>query len=325
LLRIEGPVFGGSFDDAGDVDADGYPDVVAGYPAEHGSAFVFSGYDGHTVHRFDGETGWDGFGTAVCGVGDVDEDGHADVAVSAPRTLDFLADKRRPGYVRVFSGRTGEVLREVRANTAGIDFGALVDSGAECSKSLVVTTREYGRPSRASVFALPSGTERFTVESEDTIWSCRAAGDFNGDDVPDFLLGLPHPPRLQGLSGCAGEVVHSIPGGPGSMAMCFSPTGDVDGDGRDDILYVGSDGVVVASGASGTELRRVEPVEGMDATDVDGGPDLDGDGVSDFLVVWNRYGHRGERDPELWRAGFVRVYSGADGRRILEISRDSLD
>jgi hypothetical protein len=100
---------------AGDVDADGVPDLVLVAPGadadgiDTGAAEVRSGADGALLLRIAG--GAPGtFLSAACGAGDVDGDGHADVAVGEP-SLDTAGGGSEAGRVRVVSGRTGAVLR----------------------------------------------------------------------------------------------------------------------------------------------------------------------------------------------------------------------
>ena len=107
--------FGRSIDSAGDVDADGVPDVLVGAPTNtDGGGFagipetqeplyarVYSGADGSPLYTYRGEFEHDRFGFDVAGIGDVDADGYDDLAVAAP--LDDHVGVNS-GRVRVLGG-----------------------------------------------------------------------------------------------------------------------------------------------------------------------------------------------------------------------------
>src|SRR5262249_7538477 len=112
LLTLEGTQTNGRMGtavaDAGDIDHDGFPDILCGAPlegltgrAECGAIHIFSGRDGHEMFHIYGETAGDQFGTGVTGIGDADGDGTPDIAVGAP-FYDSSGDDS--GLVYVFSG-----------------------------------------------------------------------------------------------------------------------------------------------------------------------------------------------------------------------------
>lgn len=82
-----GPSYGSSVGCAGDVNRDGYADVVVGDPG-NGVAFLhYGGPPGATLlppERFGPESGL--FGASVDGAGDVDNDGYDDIICGAPRS-----------------------------------------------------------------------------------------------------------------------------------------------------------------------------------------------------------------------------------------------
>jgi uncharacterized protein YciU (UPF0263 family) len=107
-----GDLFGASVSGSGDVNNDGFADVIVGAEGDDnkatdsGSARVFSGKDGSILHTFNGDRTYDGLGTSVSGAGDINNDGFADVIVGASRDDNNGVDS---GSARVFSGKDGIV------------------------------------------------------------------------------------------------------------------------------------------------------------------------------------------------------------------------
>jgi hypothetical protein len=103
--------FGFSLDSAGDVDGNGYPDLIVGAPGyddgkvNSGAAFLFyntpSGLPADAAWMLTGNQDGARFGTAVAGIGDADQDGFADAGVGAPY---FTDDQQAEGFVWVYRG-----------------------------------------------------------------------------------------------------------------------------------------------------------------------------------------------------------------------------
>jgi len=93
---------------AGDVDGDGFADLIVGEKffrndmgVEVGKADVFSGFDGSTLFTFVGEKFLDLLGFSVSGAGDVNDDGFADFIIGIP--VHTAVDDKRPGSAIVIS------------------------------------------------------------------------------------------------------------------------------------------------------------------------------------------------------------------------------
>jgi hypothetical protein len=117
-----GDRLGTSVSEAGDVNDDGYGDVIVGARnndaggSNAGRAYVYSGQTGGLLWTFTGEGSSNYFGHAVSGAGDVDDDGYDDLIVSAPSNDAGGTDA---GRAYVYSGQTGSRLVRFTGGAAG--------------------------------------------------------------------------------------------------------------------------------------------------------------------------------------------------------------
>ena len=300
-----GAVLGTGLEAAGDVDGDGIPDVAAGAPGIN-AVLVLSGKDGRELLRLRGDSADVNLGSSAAGVGDVDGDGRPDIAGGAPGSN---AAGAGAGRVYLFSGRDGRRIMALDGERPGDGFGSTVGGagGTTIVGAALAGPRQTGR-----VYVY-RGRERrpvFVEESDETGVALGGmfvslVGDVDGDGVTDiYATDFPNAAKGQATgrayvySGKTGAVALTLTGeGAGEgFGIGAGRAGDLDGDGRAD-LVVGSwqyggaawsgGRVRVHSGKDGRVLQTITgrvPGEtlGFDAVGVG---DIDGDGITDFLVT----------------------------------------
>jgi hypothetical protein len=314
---------------AGDVNADGIPDVIAGAPGTN-KVYVYSGKDGKLLLTLSpGTNANEGFGRSASGVGDQNGDGHADVMVGAPGSN---ANGQGAGRAHVFSGKNGALLLTLAGEKAGAAMGSIVAGFKDKQHAFLLAGAPGAGPTgrgRVYVYAGLSDKPKFIIEADETGAALGAMftsviGDVNGDKVPDvYAADFPNAAkgpatgRVYIHSGADGRRLYTFTGeGPGDgFGIGSADVGDVNKDGFADLLIgawqhagAASSGgkVYLYSGKDGSLLRAITckvPGEtfGFDAT---GAGDVDGDGVIDFLLTSTWSGIKG------FRSGRMFVISG---------------
>lgn len=296
---------GMSVDACGDVDHDDVDDVILGVTSAGGggTVYVVSSRTGALLHQLT-NTSVGYFGAKVVGLGEVDGDGRMDFGIVASGLAPLL-----PSEVRVISGGTGLDLMDLLSAPDGSDLAAVGDVNADAYSDVFV----YSQGStligpRAIHYGLTLATGRVIQDPGPGgglfAWSLAAAGDVDGDHVPDLLIGEPlfdgvanDCGRVVVVSGANGSVLRTIEGSIANEQLGdrgrLDGAGDVDGDGRADLVLgrpdaAGGAGVVeVWSGRTGQLLFSVA---GDTPTDrfglaVSGAGDVNYDELGDVVVA----------------------------------------
>lgn len=340
--------FGTSLNGAGDVNGDGYGDIIVGAPYFSEGATYYKGramlyLGGPTLNEtpdlvFNGSTNYEYFGMSVASAGDVNGDGYGDIIIGgpgySPGTTYYI------GHAQIFFGGnpmdtapdiniTGWAMYDYMGsavsgagdvNGDGFDdviIGASYNStgGSYSGKGYVY----FGNGSMDNDNT-PDLILYHTALYEYYGDSVSGIGDVNGDGYDDFAVGAYANRSSTGMveiffGGASPDGMPDLTvfgSGASYFGASVSGAGDVNADGFEDVIigaYGGNGAAYIYYG--GAPMNGVADVTLQDGkaseyfgASVDGGGDVDSDGYDD-VVVGSPYSSAGAS-----YAGMVYIYFG---------------
>jgi hypothetical protein len=364
-----GAYFGLPVATAGDVNGDGYSDVIVGAylydsgQTDEGRAYVYlggpSGPGATPVWTAESDQAEAWFGVSVATAGDVNGDGYSDVIVSASQYDNGQTDEGRAYvYLGGPSGPAATPVWTAESDQADAYFGVSAATAGDVNgdgySDVIVGAYAYdnGEANEGRAFVYlggasgPAATPVWTAESDQAGawfgWSVATAGDANGDGYSDVIVGAASYDNGQTnegrasvyLGGASGPAASPVWTAESDQAEAYfgasvATAGDVNGDGYSDVivgavLYDNGQSdegraFVYLGGSSGPAATPVWTAESDQAgayfgRSVAAAGDVNGDGYSDVIVGAPHY------DTGAWDEGLAYVYlggpSGPDGSPV---------
>jgi len=346
--NLDGIEFGVSVASAGDVNGDGYSDVIVGasgfVPTSStaigpGHAYVYlgsaSGLAAGPIWTTSGDQEGSRFGDSVASAGDVNGDGYSDVIVGAPMASDGEAQEGRARlYLGSPAGPAASPSWTAESDFAGAFFGRSVASAGDVNRDgysdVIIGAYGYNNE-RGQVYLYlgsPSGLAAAPIWTQGNAsggadwfgWSVATAGDVNGDGYSDIIIGAPyyltdHGSAYVYLGSPSGVPVLSwikVGNLPEFLGSPVGTAGDVNGDGYADVVVCGYvvTAYVYLGSATGLATTAIWNTSGGDALATAG--DVNGDGYSD-IVLSSAYGG-------TFNGGTALVYYGNAGTGGLSLN-----
>jgi hypothetical protein len=341
--------FGRSTSSAGDVNGDGFDDLIVGAPyfdngqSDEGAVFVFAGsQSGPSIFPswlIEGNQPYAQFGWSVSSAGDVNGDGYADVIVGADQ---YSGSQGRSGAAFLHLGSPSGVLDTpswgVLSDQNGADLGSTVvgagDVNGDGYSDVLVGAPGYDIPGNpdenwgrlylyyggpTGLTSMPAWVKDGSRLADNFGYAAASVGDANGDGFADILVGsIGYDPcrvlLYQGSpSGLASSPQWTFQSDQANTGLGVSSAGDLNGDGFSDVaigLYNYTASIVsqgrtylIYGSPTGLEAHPAWVSDGLTeegyfGLDTTSGGDVNGDGYGDLLIGAKTY---------------FNVYNGNDG------------
>lgn len=310
---------------AGDINNDGYADVLIGAPANdtpYVSSLAYIYYGGNTgidFTHYDSLTGY--YGTtrySLASAGDVNGDGYDDIIV---RGYSAASVSIYYGGADGISNKTPKTV--IFGNSTKDKFGSAVASAGDINNDgyadILVSALGVNvlgnSSSQGAVYLYLGASEAINTVSDTTIYgswydahlgtSVASAGDVNGDGYDDVIMGegwgTGHAYLFYGGQSGLNAVTDTMQWRTGDkFGNSVAPAGDLDGDGFNDILIGAPEyslsgainGAVHSfyGSSDGINFNKGDSLFGLDRYDdygisIAGSADFDNDGRLDILVA----------------------------------------
>jgi hypothetical protein len=259
LARLAGPSrdswFGASASALGDLDGDGISDFSVGAPragsAGEGVLYLYSGASRTLLRSITGFSPNSSFGWCSAGLGDINGDGHGDIAVGAPN--DGVS-----GRVHVLTGPTFTVRYSLDGPGSLSNYGQALQPLGDLNGDQIVdfavaayNASPSGLYQAGQVFVV-SGAQGLTLRSHrgnspgESFGHGLASADVDGDGMQDVITGAPRADsqsaqdvgRTQIYSGRSGLLLSSAEGSAPNQQLGWTVGAgpDIDADGWMDYL-----------------------------------------------------------------------------------------
>lgn len=320
-----GSYFSYSLASCGDINGDGFSDIIVGAPflapSSTGAVYIYHGSpDGLSntpVNTYNGTNSNDFFGLVVSSAGDVNGDGYSDVIVTAEKPLSG------PGIVYIYLGSSSGLSLSPSATLTGFFSGDGFGYSASCAGDVngdgysdIVVGAPGVLGNRGAAYIYLGGSSGLSstpstiindvnnVAADEFGCSVNCAGDVNGDGYADVIIGAYGVSTgvgaaylfLGGNTGIPTSPSKILNGTNGQFGICVASAGDVNGDGYCDVIiganvfssgngaayvYLGS--ALGLSSSPSTTLNAVAASSSFGTVVAPAG-DVNGDGYCDIII-----------------------------------------